>query len=482
MGFTLNRGCCRFLSRLVQIGLAVFAAAILVLRPLPVQAGLFDDFSIHDEAELGRKFNLMVRSRLPIIEDPEIKQYVRMVVDRLAKAIPPQPFPFKTDVILHPSMNAFAVPGGYVFAHTGLIIQLEHESELAAVIAHELAHVTQRHVANRIDRSKYTSLASLVGALAGAFLGGKGNADVGGALLAGSMAAGQSAMLSYSRLDETEADQIGLQYLIKAGYAPRGMVGAFEKIRKRQWSSGIVVPEYLSTHPDIGNRVNDISTRISLLSSSIRNRPEDDSRFLRVRTLLMARYANVDVALRQFVAAGENNGLALMGRGMLAARTNRVKEAEELFNRAIAASPNDALIRREAGAFHYNVGSGKAEALLTQALRLDPKDSMTQYWHARLLDDSGRRSEAQQYFRQLLKNYPDDAEIHQYLGVSLGKSQQLCEGWLHLAYSALYQNDMGKAMRWFGKAKAEAKTPEQKRLLSKFEETLKARREYLKND
>ncbi|MEI3479679.1 MAG: M48 family metalloprotease [Bilophila sp.] len=75
-------------------------------------------------------------------------------MDKLVKTFPPQPFPFTANVLLHNSMNAFAVPGGYVFVHTGLIMQLEHESELAGVLAHELAHVTQRHIASRMERAR----------------------------------------------------------------------------------------------------------------------------------------------------------------------------------------------------------------------------------------------------------------------------------------------------------------------------------------
>ncbi|MEG1609737.1 MAG: M48 family metalloprotease, partial [Bilophila sp.] len=130
------------------------------------QAALFGSFGIKDEQELGRKFEVLVRSRMPLVEDPEIKRYVQAVVDRLATGFPAQPFPFKANVLLHNSMNAFAVPGGQVFVHTGLIMQLEHESELAGVLAHELAHVTQRHIATRMERAQAVTIASLVGALA----------------------------------------------------------------------------------------------------------------------------------------------------------------------------------------------------------------------------------------------------------------------------------------------------------------------------
>lgn len=129
----------------------------------PAQAFLgFGGFGIKDEKELGRKFEVLVRSQLPLVEDPEVSLYVKSIVDRLAKSIPPQPFDFTSGVILHNSMNAFAVPGGHVFVFTGLMMNLDKESELAGVLAHEMAHVTQRHVASRIERGRYLTIGTLL--------------------------------------------------------------------------------------------------------------------------------------------------------------------------------------------------------------------------------------------------------------------------------------------------------------------------------
>lgn len=132
----------------------ILSFALFLQGAIPVQAALFGSFGVKDEKELGRKFDVLVRSRMPLVEDPEIKGYIQSIVDRLSKTFPPQPFPFTANVLLHNSMNAFAVPGGSVFVHTGLIMQLDHESELAGVLGHELAHVTQRHIATRMERRR----------------------------------------------------------------------------------------------------------------------------------------------------------------------------------------------------------------------------------------------------------------------------------------------------------------------------------------
>lgn len=454
--------------------------SLTVQATIPAWAALFGSFGIKDEQELGRKFDILVRSRMPLIEDPEIKKYIQSIVDRLAASFPPQPFPFAANILQHNSMNAFAVPGGYVFVHTGLIMQLEHESELAGVLAHELAHVTQRHIASRVERSQGVTLASLVGVLAGALLGGGSG---GGALFAGSMAAGQAAMLNYSRMDETEADQIGLQYLVAAGYKPQGMQGSFEKIRRKQWSSGIDIPEYLSTHPDVGSRLNEIHARIESLPESVRKRPENDNRFNRVKTLVWARYGEPENASRLFAQRTTRSAkdcLAFMGAGILAERRNQVKEADAAFAKALACAPNDALICREAGRFYFTTGDLRAEAMLQRALQYDPQDLMAQFYYARLLSGTKNQALAHQYYDNLLRSLPEDAELHYYYGRSLGENKQLFPAYLHLAYSALYQNDKRKVEQWRKQAQSYANTEQEKKQLKRFESILAERKEHWK--
>lgn len=457
----------RFWRGLVAV---ILALALFVQGALTAQAALFGSFGVKDEQELGRKFDVLVRSRMPLVEDPEVKGYIQSIVDRLSKSFPPQPFPFVANVLLHNSMNAFAVPGGYVFVHTGLIMQLDHESELAGVLAHELAHVTQRHIATRMERAQAVTLASLVGALGAALLGGGQGT---GAMMAGSVAAGQAAMLNYSRMDETEADQIGLQYLTSAGYRPQGLQGAFEKIRRKQWTSGIDIPEYLSTHPDVGGRINEIHARIQSLSAAVRNRKEDDARFNRVKTLIWARYGDPDSAARFFAqrAGGKKpDCLAYMGQGILAERRNQIKDAEAAFDKALACAPKDALVVREAGRFYYNKGDARAGQTLQRALTLDPNDLMAQFFYARLLDGNGDKASAQKYYREMLRYLPQDSEIHYYYGRSLGESGRVFEAYLHLAYSAMYQNDKRKTASWLKQARPLAVTPVQKEQLKRFED------------
>ena len=449
--------------------LLAFLSAQLVA--VPAQAFFFGGVTIKDEKEMGHKFDVMIRSNMPIVEDPEVSLYVSQIVERLVKKIPPQPFSFNAAVVLHNSLNAFAVPGGYVYVFTGLIMNMDKEEELAGVLAHELAHVTQHHVATRLERAQFVTLGSLLLAIAGVAVGGSG----GGALAVGALGAGQSAMLNYSRMDETEADQIGLQYLVAANYPPQGMVGGFKVLRQKSWMSGSSVPTYLSTHPAIGDRINGLQARIEGMGKAVQGRTQDNTKFIRVKTLLWARYGDAQAAQQRFSG---KDGLSSMGRGIVLARTNRVNEANKAFDEALAASPNDPLVLREAGAFHYRKGDmSRADGLLRQAMRLDPRDYMASFFYARMLDETGRQAQAAQYYKEVLRYVPEDAEVHEAYARSLGKAGDTAGAYIHMAYSALYSNNKKLAERYVNQAKSLAGKSADQRPFQRLEAAYKERKE-----
>lgn len=441
----------------------------MLLLPYPSSAALFGEFTLQDEMKMGREFSVLVSSSMPMADDPEIRDYAQSIVNRLVSILPPQPYKFPVQVVLHDSLNAFAAPGGFVFIYSGLMMQLRHESELAGVLAHEIAHVTQRHIAGRVERGRVMSLASLAGMLAGLAAGLAGGGDAGGALVAGSMAATTATMLNYSRVDEDDADRFGMQYLIKAGYPPKGMGGAFEVLKSQEWGLSGSVPTYLSTHPDLNLRLARIRTELQSFPKPILARKEDDSRFHRIQTLLWARYGDPVLAERFFEARGKT-AIGFLGKAMLAARRNRVKEAESSFASALKLAPQDALILRESGIFEYTKGDvARAQKHLEEALRLAPKDYYALFYSARILDDLGKRDSAQQRYREVLRFVPEDREVHTVYGHSLGASQKLSGGYLHLAYAALYGGAMRKAKNLAEKAKGAARTAEEKDAVKKYE-------------
>ncbi len=432
-------------------------------------------FTISDEVELGRKFNLLVRSRMPLVEDPEILAYVEDIVERLRVQMPPQPFPIQVGVIRHSALNAFAGPGGHIFVHTGLLQHLENESAFAGVVAHELAHVSQRHIASRIEKAHIVNLASMLGILAGVFLGG----DVQSALAIGSVAAGQSAMLSYSREDEREADQVGMNYLVAAGFRPQGMVQSFETIRKLRWLGGSI-PLYLSTHPGVDERISYLKDRVDRMPASIREREEDNSAYERARMLVMARYTQPDKALAFFQRQELDQCLNDLGKAIVLNRSHRVPEARAAFEKAIACAPRDSLFLREAGAFFLQQGEfDNAARHLQDAVLRNPKDQMALFHYARTQIAVGQNAEAVALLERILDQLPEQSAVHTLLGRTQGQQGQLFSAHLHLAYAALYSRDKRQYHFHMEQAREHSRTAQEQAKLNKLSEAFKDREEFL---
>lgn len=266
-----------------------------------------------------------------------------------------------------------------------------------------------------------------------------------------------------------------MQYLVAAGYPPSGMVGGFKVLRQKSWMSGTSVPAYLSTHPAIGDRINGLQARIKTMSMAVQSRKQDSKRFMRVKTLLWARYGDEQAALQRFSG---RDGMSAMGRGIVLARQNKIKEASTAFDQALDAAPNDPLVLREAGAFHYRKGDmSRADGLLRQAMRLDPRDYMASFFYARMLDETGRQAQADRYYQEVLRYVPEDAEVHEAYARSLGQAGKTLQAYIHMTYSALYANNKKQTERHFKQAKALAERAADKRPFQRLEAAYKERKE-----
>ncbi len=450
---------------------------LVFLNPLVARA--FGEFGIEDERELGKKFNILIRSQMPLVQDPEITRYIEDIVARLEAVAPPHPFPFTPSVVRHNAINAFAVPGGYIFVHTGLITAMNHEAELAGVIAHEMAHVLQRHIASRIEKASIINIASLLGAIAGILVGG----DVGGAIMAGSMAGAQASMLKYSRDDENESDHVGMNLLAKAGFNPNGMAGAFKILNQKQWIMGGNIPSYLSTHPELTERAENMAMRVQQMPKEVQNIPHNDKKFLRIQTLVRARYGDVDVSRNFFnnQIKGADKALGFLGLGILSARQNRINDAKAAFDSALAISPDDQLFLREAGYFHYTKGDrNKGAHFLERAVQSDSSDIMALFYQANCLAESGNLEKAISNTRKVLEYVPEEPDVHEFLARLYGKKNQLFYANLHMAYSALYSNNKAKVKQFMPKAKGLMQTSDEQEQFTRFEARLKEREEYWK--
>ncbi|GFK93357.1 Beta-barrel assembly-enhancing protease [Fundidesulfovibrio magnetotacticus] len=468
-------------ARALALLLALALALPAPWSAAPARAGMFS-FDLKDEKELGEKFNVLIRSKLPMVEDSEVVDYAREVVERITRQMPPQPFPFTVAVVRDNAVNAFAAPAGYVFVFTGLILSMDHESEVAGVLAHELAHVTQRHIAKRVEQSSMIGIASMLGVLAGFALGAAtGQKDAAGAMMVGSQAAARQALLNYSRDDEREADEVGMNYLVNANYPPRGLPQAFEVMQRTKIFKGYgSVPAYLSTHPEINERVGYLSERVARLPKNVVSRPDRDERFLRVQTVIRARYQDPGTAIAWFSRKGASmTKLDRLGLAMALGRTTENAKAREAFEAALKEGGDDSLWLREAGRFYLRLRDfQRAGSLLKRAVEQNPRDMVAVEGYALFQAQEGKRVEAMQLMRRVVAYAPDSPEVRQQMARIYGEVGDLFQAHLNLAYSAVYANDPRQTRMQMEKAKERIRTEDDRKEYAKLEKVYRDRSEY----
>ena len=184
--------------------------------------------SIEEERKMGEQFLAQINQSLRLVEDDFANSYINDLGQYLLRSLETKPFPFRFYIIQNGDLNAFAGPGGHIFFFTGLIEAMDEVDELAGVLSHEIAHVSARHLSERMEQSTMVQLATLAGVLLGALVGGEAS----GAIMTGSMAAVMQKQLAYSRDNERQADQLGFKFMAVAGFDPSGMIVTFKKIKK----------------------------------------------------------------------------------------------------------------------------------------------------------------------------------------------------------------------------------------------------------
>lgn len=248
------------LKGLKHLALSLSLAAL----PLVSQAQNLPDIAgtgaitmdLQEEYELGRDILGQIRTHLPIFEDTLISHYIQSLGSKLVTAADDSHFPFTFLVLDDPSINAFATPGGVIVVHSGLIQAAANESELAAVLAHEVSHVTQRHIARMFSESGSQNIAAILGIIAAALLASQSPAAAQASLATG-MAVSANEQLDFSRDNEREADRAGKQVLIEAGYDSLAMSRFFKKLQSASMHSPDEALEFLQTHPSPQSRISD---------------------------------------------------------------------------------------------------------------------------------------------------------------------------------------------------------------------------------
>ena len=402
----------RFLSR-------VF---LMLLAPAVLADGLPDlgeasraDLSPQMERRIGESIMRDIRLREPsYIDDVEVAAYLNTLGARLSAASPEAGRRFEFFALRDATLNAFALPGGFIGVHSGLIQAAQSESELAGVLAHEMAHVTQKHLARLMGKQNQAQMAQWL-AMAVAILAARSNSDLSQAAIVAGTAAGVQTVLNYSRDFEREADRIGIQILERAGFDVRGMASFFERMQKfgRLYENN--APGYLRTHPLTVERISDMEHRI--LQAPYRQ-VADSLEFQLVRAKLRAGAGEVRDAVTDFETqlrerkylseTAARYGLAV---AQMRARNFAAVERELIeLRRLEAVSPMiDTLatdVRKAQGDLEA------ALALYREARSRHPRNKALLYGQIDALLAAGRPQQALRIASEELQLTPSDAPLH----------------------------------------------------------------------
>jgi len=400
------------------------------------------------EREMGAHFLLEARSELPLTEDPAINEYVQSLGNRLVAALGPQPFDYHFYVVESPILNAFAVPGGYVFVFTGLLARAGSDDELAGVLGHEIGHAHAHHVIRMQTQGMAWNVASLLGV----FL-----AAINPVLAAGALAAAQTAQLKYSRDFEQEADYLGLTTTSQAGYDPNALPAFFKQLLIEQRVNPAGVPPYMLSHPITEERVAHTESIIKARGlKTPAGHPKSTPGFQEAKAVAAALDGPPEVVVAQYRKLAEEKPddaerQFLLGRvyqtiGKPDAAKPALERARDLgfgnrVDRALGAT-YVALKQPEQGA-----------AILQRYLATNPSDAWAHLQLGKAFADQGKGDQAVAEFQRAARLDGNLDEAHRLLGMSLGRQGDQGQGFYQLAVAAKLRGDLEQAYSLFDRAK-----------------------------
>lgn len=398
-----------------------------------------------EETQLGTKFDLEVRAKLPILRDVEVEHYLDSIGTRIVARLDQPAFTYRLTPLRDDRVNAFAVPGGFVYVNAGLLLRAGNDDEVAGVIGHEIAHVQAHHLARQQESSKLLSYAAIAGLILSA---------IQPAIGAGAMAASSAAQLKYQREFEQEADYLGARYVRDAGYDPRGMLDFFKRLDEDQHSNPTLVPPYLLTHPLTAERLTNLEAVLRQRQWDSGPRRPESFELERVRLLVRLNLQPVTevVGEAQATAAARPDdgraqylyGLALLHAGHAAAARIQFERAEALGSGGVDRELGRvALMQRRLD---------EATQRLQRATQQDAGDPIAFRDLGRALEASGAAVPAMAAYERAVQLAPRLDDVHQSLGILAGRNGKPVQGYYHLGEAALLRGNADVALEHFAKA------------------------------
>jgi len=398
-----------------------------------------------EEQRLGDAFMRQVRARMKLADDPLAIEYLQSLGRDLVSNSDSPGLSFDFFLVVDPEVNAFAGPAGHIGVNTGLILTTQSENELASVMAHEIAHVTQRHINRAIESASNMGVTTAALLLAAILVGvASDNSNVGQAAVAGVQAGITQHQINFTRNNEEEADRVGISILAASGYDPNAMPNFFDRLgaKTRLYDDG-TIPEFLRTHPVTTNRIADSRGRAE--SYPYRQRPDSlEYHLLRARLKEME-FRQPQDAITHFQTTLEqgryrNEDAQRYGLALALMRGQKFSSAEKELDKLLRSDPlrSDYVVAR-AELLKRTRRPEEARRTLKNALDLHPGNYALSSYYADALLAGTRYGEARSFLEEMVRRYPDDARLLRSLGNATGKSGDPMLGQLYLA-EANYQS------------------------------------------
>ncbi|HUE94077.1 M48 family metalloprotease [Pseudomonas sp.] len=368
--------------------------------------------SPQQEHQLGRAWLSLVRGQVSQLSDPQLKDFVETSVYRLSETSQLQDRRLEFVLLNSPQINAFAAPGGIIGVNGGLFLYAQTEAEYASVMAHELAHLSQRHFARGLEAQQRMQIPVMAGMLAGIVAAAAGAGDLGIAAIASTQAAAMQEQRRFSRQNEQEADRIGLVNLEKAGFDPRAMPSMFERLM-RQYRYDRKPPEFLLTHPVSESRIADTRNRAEQYTGQ---GTTDSVRYQLMRARVQLIYEDTTgLAAKRFRNMLDENPeleAARYGLAIAQIKGGQYKQARETLQQLLAKAPSDvvynlAQIELDMASNHLGEAQSRIERLQT----LYPSNYPLKQARIDLLMKQGRTQDAERDLDLLLKDRSKDPDV-----------------------------------------------------------------------
>ena len=368
-----------------------------------------------EERQLGYMIVQELRDQNAIIEDPEISEYVNSVGDRLAAQSPDGAAGFQYFVVKDDGINAFAVPGGFIFINYGLILATENESELASVLGHETAHVTQHHIARAIRAQSQQALPTMA-AMLGAILLGALSHGGGGQAIEGGIAAAQGIavqkQINFTRDEEAEADRVGIGYLAGAGFDTQAMGDFFEVLSRKEGLAATYIPAMLIDHPVTTDRIAEARARAAQFPP---RKAKDSLSYALVRERVRVLTAPGDTDIEKYYAAriaqGKNDMATRYGDALALMADNRPVEAQKILFDLTRQHESVIMLHSALGQAEVKAGqTNDALGTFKHAVKLFPRNVPVTVRYAESLVAAGNPKEAHAVLLDLFNNVPPTPE------------------------------------------------------------------------